>query len=132
MSPGPVVSRAAKVAAVVSSISLVALYISHRTGGQTTPTPALPGSKGWVVQLHATTGPSTAPVAATTQQHFIYSSKSAPVFNPPQAIGGSKFAPVFRPADTTVVFPQADALTLQSTAAATTRSAAGTQPVGKP
>jgi hypothetical protein len=137
MSPPSVVKRAAKVAAVVSSLVLVALYISHRSGGQTTP-PSLPGSKGGIVQLPATTGPTTEPAAAATQQHFIYSSKSAPVFKP-QAIGGSKFAPVFKPADAsvilgpgTVVFPQAEALTLQpTTAVATTKPVASTQPAGK-
>jgi len=134
------VKRAAKVAAVVSSIVLVALYVNHRSGGQTT-LPSLPGSKGGVVQLNGTTGPTTAPVVATTQQQFIYSSKSAPVFKP-QAISGSKFAPVFQPSDAnailpqgTVIFPQADALTLQSTTAAaatTTKPIASTQPAGKP
>ena len=99
MPPLPRPSQLLRLAAVLSSIVIVSLYVAYRSGGQTT----LPGSKGGVVRMTtATTTPTIAPttgtIAITSEQQVIYSTKSAPVFKP-QTLSGSKFGAVFQPGD---------------------------------
>jgi len=94
----------ARIAAVVSSIVIVGLYVIYRSGGQTTTT-SLPGSKGGVVQLNAaTSGPTSAPATGPIiigEPQVIYSTKSAPVFKP-EVFSGSKSGVVFHASDATV------------------------------
>ena len=104
MPPLPRPSQLGKVAAVVSSIVLVSLYVAYRSGGQTTTT-SLPGSKGGVVQINQTAAsnpaaaPTTGAIVIVSEPQVIYSTKSAPVFKP-QTFSGSKSAAVFQPGDT--------------------------------
>jgi hypothetical protein len=101
-----------KLAAVVFSIALFGLYVAYRSGGQTTTFSGSKSASG-VIRTHPTSTPSTAAATATTapttaaitrEQFLIYSSKSAPVFKPPQAIGGSKSFQVFPPGDQPVLY----------------------------
>ena len=140
-----------KIAAVVFSIALFGLYVAYRSyggGGAGERERLFYGSKVGRVGVGATTtasttAPATAPavIVLTTQpvpeEFLISSSKSGAVFKP-QTFGGSKFAPVFRPADAAPVapaapqpFPKAEPLTLEpvvrtstttTTAPATTRT----------
>src|SRR5688500_9285622 len=88
-------SQAARIAAVVSALVLVGLYVVYRSGGQTT----LPSSKFSVVRMRgdsaatATTTPATAPaLQQAADLHLFSGSKSAAVFS------SSKGGVVFHPA----------------------------------
>ena len=114
----------ARIAAVASSVVLVGLYVVYRTGGQT----VLPGSKGGIVRLNGaaanpnsatpTSAPATAPFVLQSAGDWalIGSSKGGAVF-PPSTFSGSKFAPVFTPANQPVLFGDNPRVTTQPTTA---------------